>query len=126
MVEPLYVDTEETFKHLSIMATMKVINGEQVRVNTTAQGEIYSKNFRSLKEEVNSVGTADFRINKETHAFFLGGNAYYVGKSLHGMGANEIAAKAKDIQICDSSTDGSKWVPCLFLSNTGEAGTLMF
>lgn len=108
------------------MATTKVINGESVRVNTTAQGEIYSKNFRSMKEEVNKVGTSDFRLNAEKHALFLGGNAYYVGKSLHGLNASELAAKAKDIQICDSSTDGERWVPCLFISSVGEAATFQF
>ena len=108
------------------MATMKVINGEQVRVNTTAQGEIYSKNFRSLKEEVNSVGTADFRYNPAKHALFLGGNAYYVGPSIKATNAQELANLGKDIQICESSTDGERWVPCLFISTVGESATFSF
>lgn len=108
------------------MATTTVINGEQVRVNNTEQGKIYSKNFRSMKEECNTQGTTDFRVNKEKHSFFLGGKAYYVGPSLQKMNAAEIAARGKDIQICDSSVDGEKWVPCLFLATSGEGGSFAF
>ena len=108
------------------MATTKVINGEQVRVNETTRGTIYSKNFRSMKEECAKQGTMDFRVNKEKHSFFLAGQAYYVGPSLQGLGAAEIAAKGKEIQICDSSVDGSKWVPCLFLATSGEGASFAF
>lgn len=105
----------------------KVINGVEYRVNTTAQGEILSGNFRSLKEECNSLGTTEARVNLQRHAFFLGGQSYYVGKSLQGKSAAEIGQLAKNIQICDSSTDGGKsFVPCLFLASTGEAVSLQF
>lgn len=108
------------------MTTTTINNGEQVRVNETSKGTIYSKNFRSMKEECAKQGTTDFRVNKEKHSFFLGGQAYYVGPSLQGMGAAEIAAKGKDIQICDSSVDGQKWVPCLFLPTSGEGASFAF
>lgn len=108
------------------MATTELINGENVRVNTTEKGKIYSKNFRSMKEECLAAGTTDFRVNQEKHSFFLGGNSYYVGPSLQGKNAAQIAALGKDIQICDSSVDGSKWVPCLFLATSGEAGNFSF
>ena len=68
----------------------KVINGVEYRVNTTAQGEILSGNFRSLKSECNALGTTDARVNLQRHAFFLGGQIYYVGKSLQGKSAAEI------------------------------------
>lgn len=105
----------------------KVIKGVEYRVNTTAQGEILSGNFRSLKEECNSLGTTEARVNLQRHAFFLGGKSYYVGKSLQGKSAAEIGQLAKNIQICDSSTDGgNSFVPCLFLASTGEAVSLQF
>lgn len=107
------------------MATT-VLNGEQVRVNQGSNGEIYSKNFRSMKDECLKQGTTDFRVNKDKHAFFLGGSAYYIGKSLHNKSAAEIASLGKEIQICDSSTDGVNWVPCLFLTSVGEAGSFDF
>ena len=105
------------------MATTTIINGENVRVNTTEKGTIYSKNFRSMKEEVLAAGTQDFRLNQERKSLFLGGKSYYVGPSLQGKSAAEIAALGRDIQICESSVDKEKWVPCLFLATQGEAGT---
>lgn len=108
------------------MAT-EILNGVEVRVNVGANGsKIYSKNFRSMKDECLKQGTTDFRVNVQKHAFFLGGNAYYVGKSLHGMNASQLAAEGKELQICDSSTDGNHWVPCIFKSSIGEAGSFDF
>ncbi len=108
------------------MANTTVINGEQVRVNETEQGTIYSKNFRSMKEECSKAGTTDFRLNQEKHSLFLGGNSYYVGPSLQKKSVDEIAALGKDIQICESSVDGKRWVPCLFLATTGKGGSFNF
>ena len=128
------------------MATI-VLNGEQVRVNQGTDGNLYSKNFRSMKDECLKQGTTDFRVNISKHAFFLGGAAYYVGKSLQGKSAAEIEAVGKDIQICDSLTEKNyqmqvaaneariaageqpqpiEWVPCLFVASVGEAGTFKF
>lgn len=128
------------------MATI-ILNGEQVRVNQGTDGNLYSKNFRSMKQECFKAGTTDFRVNKEKHAFFLGTQAYYVGKSLQGLGASQIAAKGAEIQICDSLTEKNynlqvaaneariaageqpqpiEWVPCLFVASVGEAGTFKF
>lgn len=108
------------------MAQTIIENGMQIRVNTTSRGTMYSTNFRSLKEEAQSLGTKDFRYNKEKHSLFLGGNAYYVGPSLQGKSTAEIASLGKEIQICDSSMDKQKWVPCLFLPTTGESGSFDF
>lgn len=108
------------------MAQTEIINGESVRVNNTSKGVMYSKNFRSLKEECAVLGTVDFRVNVEKHSLFLRGNAYYVGPSLQGKSAQELASLGKDIQICESSVDGSKWVPCLFLPTSGESASFSF
>jgi hypothetical protein len=104
----------------------KIINGEEVRVNRTERGTMYSKNFRSLKAEADAAGTREARIVPEKKAFFLGGNAYYIGPSLQGKNEEEIASIASQIQICESSVDGTKWVPCLFLPSTGKTITLKF
>jgi len=108
------------------MANIEIINGESVRVNETSKGTMYSKNFRSMKEECQKLGTTDFRVNQERHSLFLGGNAYYVGPSLQGKSASEIGALGKDIQICESSVDKENWVPCLFLPTTGESASFSF
>lgn len=128
------------------MATI-VLNGEQVRVNQGTDGNLYSKNFRSMKQECYNAGTVDFRLNRDRHAFFLGSKAYYVGKSLQGKSVAEIVAVGNDIQICDSLTEKNynaqvaaneariaageqpqpiEWVPCLFVASVGEAGSFKF
>lgn len=108
------------------MATTTVINGVEVRVSETAKGNIYSKNFRSLQEEANAKGTTYAEINAEKHAFFLNGSAYYIGPSLQGLSVQEIAEKASQISVCDSSVDGKTWVPCLFLSKASTRIELQF
>ena len=108
------------------MAQTEIINGENVRVNNTPKGVMYSKNFRSLKEECAALGTVDFRVNVEKHSLFLRGNAYYVGPSLQGKGAKELASLGREIQICESSVDKEKWVPCLFLPTSGESASFSF
>lgn len=108
------------------MATTTVINGIECRVNETPNGTIYSKNFRSLKEEAMAVGSTEAEVNEKRHAFFLGGNAYYVGPSLQGLSAEELAAQAKDITVCDSSIDGSHWVSTLFKANGVTRISLQF
>ena len=106
------------------MANTTVINGEEVRVNETSKGTVYSKNFRSLTEEVSACGTDYARLNPSKHAFFLGGNSYYVGPSLQDKDFNGLRAVAEQIQICDSSIDGENWVPTLFLPTVGEGGSM--
>lgn len=110
------------------MATTTTINnnGEQIRVNNTERGTIYSKNFRTMKEECAALGTVDFRVNQQKHSFFLAGKSYYVGPSLQGKNAAQIKALGRDIQICESSVDQVNWVPCLFLATVGEAGSFDF
>lgn len=106
------------------MATTELINGIEVRVNETAQGKIYSKNFRSLAEEVKSAGTDHCTLVQKNHAFFLGKKSYYVGPSLQDKNFAGLVAVASNVQICESSIDGKKWVPTLFLPTTGESGSL--
>lgn len=106
------------------MANTTILNGVEVRVNETAQGTIYSKNFRSLAEEVKSAGTDYCRLVQKNHAFFLGNKSYYVGPSLKDKDFEGLKAVASDVQICDSSIDGTNWVPTLFLPTTGQGGSL--
>lgn len=107
-------------------ANKKVINGVEWNVSAGNDGvELLSRNFRSLKQEAQAAGTCDFRINK--HAFFLGGKTFYIGPSLQGKNAAELGSIAKEIQVCDCSTDGgTSVVSTLFLASSGEAGTLSF
>lgn len=101
-----------------------ILNDEQVRVNETSKGKIYSKNYRSLTQELRAKGT-DVTLNTEKHSFFINGNAYYVGPSMASIKTlADVRANAKDIQFCDSSIDGGKsWVPCMMLvKNNGEHG----
>lgn len=107
------------------MATT-LIDGIEVRVNTTSQGTIYSKNFRSMEAECNAQGTDDFALNEQKHALFIGAQAYYVGPSLHGKSIDEIASLGKQLQVCDSSVDGKKWVPCVFLPTNQQRATFSF
>lgn len=108
------------------MANVEIINGESVRVNTTNRGTMYSKNFRSLREECAALGTCDARVNMQKHSLFLGGNSYYVGPSLQGKSVSELAALGKEIQVCESSVDKEHWVPCLFLPTQGESVSFSF
>lgn len=108
------------------MATTETINGVEVRVQVTPNGKIYSKNFRSMKDECAKAGTLDFAINESKHAFFLGSEAYYIGPSLQGKSVDELISLGKDIQICDSSINGDTWVPCLFLSTNQKRGSFSF
>lgn len=126
------------------MANFEVINGENVRVNTTAQGKIYSKNYRPLVSELRAKGTA-VTYNPEKHSFFISGNAYYAGgKSMENIKTlADIRKNASQVQFCDSITDTSlamqqkanaervangeqpkpiEWVPCMFITTTGEHG----
>jgi hypothetical protein len=105
-------------------ANTEILDGVEVRVNETAQGKIYSKNFRSLAEEVKSAGTDYCRLVQKNHAFFLGNKSYYVGPSLKDKDFAGLKAVASDVQICESSIDGKNWVPTLFLPTTGECGSL--
>lgn len=107
------------------MATT-IINGVECRVTTTDRGSIYSKNFRSMKQECNNQGTDDFALNEAKHALFIGAQVYYVGPSLHGKSIDEIASLGKQLQVCDSSIDGQRWVPTVFLPTNQQRATFSF
>ena len=99
-------------------ATVEMIDGTMVRAEHSPQGFIYTKNYRSMLEECSVVGTVDFKVNQDKHSFFLGSKVYYIGTTLHGKSAVEIAKLESQIKICDCSIDRKKWVPCLFTSIT--------
>ena len=99
-------------------ATVEIIDGTMVRAEHSPKGVIYSKNYRSMLEECSVVGTVDFKVNQDKHSFFLGSKVYYIGTTLHGKSADEIAKLGSQIKICDCSVDRKKWVSCLFTSMT--------
>lgn len=99
-------------------ATVEIIDGTMVRAEHSPKGVIYSKNYRSMLEECSVVGTVDFKVNQGKHSFFLGSKVYYIGTTLHGKSADEIAKLGSQIKICDCSVDRNKWVSCLFTSMT--------
>lgn len=108
------------------MAETTTINGIECRVSETSKGKIYSHSFRSLKEEAQKMGTTSAEVNEKKHAFFLNNTPYYIGPSLQGKTAAEIAAMASQISVCESSTDGNRWVSCLFLPQNTTRVELVF
>ena len=95
---------------------LKVADTEGILIiESQTKGEMWKRHMRSMKEECIKKGTTDFRVNVEKHSFFLKGDAYYVGPSLQGLNADELAKEGRNIEICDASIDkGKSWVSCLY------------
>ena len=84
-------------------------------IDNSPKPTLYLKNFHTLADEVNKVGTDYARLNTKKNAFFLGGNSYYVHPSLQGLNFSELTKVATEIKMCEiSNSKGEDWAPCIY------------
>ena len=92
-----------------------------LRIDENEQIRIYYRNFRTFKEELQTFGLKNIRIDDNDDYFYIDEHRYYLGPSVQGLSLFELLNDSEKVSVCEFSLgNGKKWIHCLYKERENE------